>query len=62
MPVRRAPSKEKLERAESELPRLETFVNDISWPAERELLAEHVRDVMPGIQYPDRKSCPCSRA
>jgi len=42
-------SKEKLERAASELPGLETLVNDISIPAERELLSQRVQEVMPGI-------------
>ena len=42
-------SKEKLDHAASELSGLETFVNDISMPVERERLAEHVRDVMPSI-------------
>jgi uncharacterized oxidoreductase len=42
-------SKEKLERMVSELSPIETLVNDISRPADRERLARHVRDVMPGI-------------
>jgi uncharacterized oxidoreductase len=42
-------SKEKLNRAASELSGLATFVNDISTPAERERLARHIKDVMPGI-------------
>jgi uncharacterized oxidoreductase len=41
-------SKEKLERVAYEL-KVKTFVNDISSPPERERLARHLRDVMPGI-------------
>jgi len=42
-------SKEKLDRASSEIARLEFIVNDISVPAERERLARHVQEVMPGL-------------
>jgi uncharacterized oxidoreductase len=42
-------SRERLDRAASELPGLETFVSDISIPAERERLARHVNDAMPGL-------------
>jgi len=42
-------SREKLERAALELPGLETFVNDIAVPAERERLARHVQREMPGL-------------
>ncbi|HTY49713.1 MAG TPA: SDR family NAD(P)-dependent oxidoreductase, partial [Steroidobacteraceae bacterium] len=41
-------SREKLERAASEL-RVETLVNDLSRAAEREALARHVREAMPGL-------------
>jgi uncharacterized oxidoreductase len=40
-------SKEKLERVASD--KVESFVNDISSASERERLARHVRDAMPGI-------------
>jgi uncharacterized oxidoreductase len=39
----------KLDRAARELPGLDTFVNDISRADERERLAAHVRDTMPGL-------------
>ncbi len=42
-------SKEKLDHAASELPELETVINDISVPAERERLVRHIQDVMPGL-------------
>jgi uncharacterized oxidoreductase len=41
-------SKEKLERVAAGL-KVEILVNEISSPAEREQLAVHVRNVMPGI-------------
>ncbi|HTV30833.1 MAG TPA: SDR family NAD(P)-dependent oxidoreductase, partial [Xanthobacteraceae bacterium] len=41
-------SREKLERAASEL-RVETLVNDLSRAAEREALARHMSEVMPGL-------------
>jgi len=41
-------SREKLERAASEL-RVETLVNDLSRAAEREALARHVSEAMPGL-------------
>jgi uncharacterized oxidoreductase len=42
-------SADKLGGASSALPKLETFVSDISRPDEREQLAQHVREVMPGL-------------
>ena len=42
-------SQEKLERAVSGLPGLETFVNDIAVAAERESLARHVQREMPSL-------------
>jgi len=42
-------SREKLERAASEISGLETFVNDIGIAAERERLAQNIRDAMPDL-------------
>jgi uncharacterized oxidoreductase len=42
-------SREKLERAASEISGLEVLVNDIAVAAERERLAQHVRDAMPAL-------------
>ncbi len=42
-------SKGRLDHMASELSGVEGFINDISSAAERERLARHVRDVMPGI-------------
>jgi uncharacterized oxidoreductase len=41
-------SKEKLERVAGDLA-VETFVNDLSRPAERESLARHIGEAMPGL-------------
>jgi uncharacterized oxidoreductase len=40
---------QKLEKAQREMPRLLTFVNDISRPEEREMLACHVKSHLPGL-------------
>jgi len=40
---------EKLERATHALPGLEFFTNDISQPEERETLAKHIQQTMPGL-------------
>jgi uncharacterized oxidoreductase len=40
---------DKLAKAARELPRLETFVNDISNPDAREMLGRHIRETMPGL-------------
>ncbi len=42
-------SPDRLARAAIRTPGLETFVNDIGVPEERERLAEHVRQAMPGL-------------
>jgi len=42
-------SQSKLEKAAMELPGLEIFLNDIGDPAGRELLAEHIKRVMRGL-------------
>lgn len=39
----------KLEKAAGELPGLQTYVNDIRDPLQREALAEHAREAMPGL-------------
>ena len=40
---------EKLQNAANELPGIKTYVNDIGDPEQRELLAQHVRETMPGL-------------
>ena len=42
-------SRAKLEHAAQELPALRTFVNDVSSPAEREVLAKHVHEALPTL-------------
>jgi uncharacterized oxidoreductase len=42
-------SEDKLARVASALPGLQTFINDISLSAERERLALHIREAMPGL-------------
>lgn len=44
-----ARNKEKLEKAAKVLPGLQTFANDISDAGQREILADHIRTTMPGL-------------
>jgi uncharacterized oxidoreductase len=50
-------SKEKLQQAAKEIPSLETFVNDIGIPEEREELAEYIQQNMPDIYAVINNAC-----
>ena len=40
---------EKLKSAANDIPGLQTYVNNIGDPSQRELLAQHIRKIMPGL-------------